>query len=74
MSTDEPTDLEATCGLFAAADILGVSPQRADQLSRQKGFPDPVSGDAPEGNLRRRRRWARSAIEAYAANRKETQP
>lgn len=69
MSTDETTE---TVGLFDAARILGVSPQRADQLSRQVGFPDTVDTDVEDGRLLRRRKWLRSAVEAYAAARKPT--
>lgn len=30
-------------GVQEIASMLGVSRQRADQLSRQKGFPEPVA-------------------------------
>lgn len=30
-------------GVQEIADLLGVSRARADQLSRQKGFPEPVA-------------------------------
>jgi predicted DNA-binding transcriptional regulator AlpA len=70
MPNDEPTD--PTCGTYEAARILGVSPQRADQLSRQEGFPAPVTTSATvNGRLVARRKWRRSDIETYAANRKE---
>lgn len=65
MSTDE------LIGIYAASRILGVSPQRADQLSRQTGFPEPEATVVAEG-LTPRRKWLRSAVEAWAAARKPT--
>lgn len=61
MSTDETTD--PTVGVAVIATMLGVSRQRADVLSRQKGFPDPVG----EGRLGRK--WLRSDVVAYQAAR-----
>jgi predicted DNA-binding transcriptional regulator AlpA len=47
-------------GLSELAELLGVSKQRADQLARQNGFPDPVAV------LRGGRLWDRAAVEAWA--------
>lgn len=50
-------------GITKVAEILGVSRQWADELSRTKGFPKPIDAAAP-GRL-----WRRSAIERYAERR-----
>lgn len=52
-------------GVTEIAELLGVSRQRADQLSRQKGFPEPV---AVLSNGRQRI-WAAEDVRAWAANR-----
>ena len=49
-------------GVQEIAKRLGVSRQRADQLSRQKGFPDPVMVLA-NGRMRI---WAHEAVETWA--------
>jgi hypothetical protein len=38
-----PPGLRALVGVAEVADLLGVSRQRADTLTRGKGFPDPVT-------------------------------
>ena len=46
MSSPTPTppdQLRALVGVADIADLLGVSRQRADALSRSKRFPDPVA-------------------------------
>ncbi|MGI8753349.1 MAG: helix-turn-helix transcriptional regulator [Acidimicrobiales bacterium] len=47
-------------GLAEIADLFGVSRQRADQLARQTGFPQP------EAVLQGGRIWKREDIEAWA--------
>jgi predicted DNA-binding transcriptional regulator AlpA len=42
------------------ADLLGVSRQRADQLSRTDSFPTPL-GEVAAGRI-----WRRSDVEAWA--------
>lgn len=56
---------DETVTTSGVARILGVSRQRADQLSRQTGFPAPTFTDDLG------RRWSRSAVEEYARQRKE---
>jgi hypothetical protein len=54
--------------LVAAGEIaamLGVSKQRADVLTRQKGFPDPAA-EVEVGGGRRIRAWERDDVEAWA--------
>lgn len=53
-----------TVTLAGAADILGVSRQWAHELSQRDGFPTPVLVTDLG------RRWAKSEIEAYAAERR----
>ena len=48
------------------AAIVGVTRQRIDQLSREKGFPDPWA------ELMTGRIWRDSDIREWAANRKVT--
>ncbi|MCU1489030.1 MAG: hypothetical protein JWM85_435, partial [Acidimicrobiaceae bacterium] len=48
------------CGVTEIAELLGVSRQRADQLSRYKGFPEPAA------TLSNGRIWLRSDVEAWA--------
>ena len=38
-----PGPLRALVGVAEVADLLGVSRQRADVLTRTKGFPDPIT-------------------------------
>jgi len=45
--TEEPTLGGRLVGVAEIADLLGVSRQRADQLSRSKGWPEPVDRVAP---------------------------
>jgi len=44
--------------------MLGVTRQRADQLTREKGFPDPM----PERRhgYGKRRTWDEAAVRAWA--------
>jgi len=51
-------------GLQEIADMLGVTRQRADQLTREKGFPDPM----PERRhgYGKRRTWGQAAVRAWA--------
>jgi hypothetical protein len=42
-----PGPLRALVGVAEVADLLGVSRQRADALTRTKGFPEPVTAVAP---------------------------
>lgn len=52
-------------GVQEIAALLGVSRQRADQLSRQKGFPEPV---AVLSNGRQRI-WQAEDVQAWATAR-----
>ncbi len=61
-TTSGPLDLVP---IGRAASILGVTRQRADELSRRTDCPAPAQ-ETPLGRL-----WNRADIEAYAANRKE---
>jgi predicted DNA-binding transcriptional regulator AlpA len=47
-------------GTTEVAELLGVSRQRADQLSRSEEFPAPV-GEIAAGRI-----WLRSEVEAWA--------
>lgn len=47
-------------GLAEVAELLGVSRQRADQLARTRGFPDPVA------TLVGGRIWERADVERWA--------
>jgi predicted DNA-binding transcriptional regulator AlpA len=47
-------------GLSELAALLGVSRQRADQLARQKGFPEPFA------TLRGGRLWLKEDVERWA--------
>lgn len=51
-------------GLHEVAEILAVSRQRADQLSRQVGFPKPTA------ELHGGRIWKRAEVERWHTNRK----
>jgi len=46
-------------GVTEIADLLGLSRQRCDQLSRTKGFPEP------EAELASGRVWKREEVEAW---------
>lgn len=59
----DPCDL---AGLAEAAEILGVSKQRAQQLSQQPGFPEPVA------RLKATPVWRRAELVALAASRRTT--
>jgi len=52
-----------TVGVQDIADMRGVSRQRADQITREKGFPDPL----PERRRKfgRRRRWDAVKVRAF---------
>jgi hypothetical protein len=56
-----PEDLVTAGGI---AGMLGVSKARADQLTRQKGFPEPAAEVATGG--RTIRTWRRQDVEAWA--------
>lgn len=47
-------------GTTEIAELLGVSRQRADQLSRTDGFPEPVA-EIAAGRI-----WLREDVEAWA--------
>lgn len=47
-------------GVTEIADMLGVSRQRADTLTRSKGFPEP------EAELKGGRVWSTRAVEEWA--------
>jgi predicted DNA-binding transcriptional regulator AlpA len=51
------------------AALLGVSRQRADQLSREKGFPEPVQRF--RDGRGEQKIWESSAIEAWVRARDE---
>jgi prophage regulatory protein len=46
-------------GVTEIGDLLGVSRQRADQLSRTDGFPEPI------GAIAAGRIWRRADVEAW---------
>jgi hypothetical protein len=54
---EEPGDL---VGVTEIGDLLGVSRQRADQLTRLEGFPEPI------GAIAAGRIWRRVDVEAWA--------
>jgi prophage regulatory protein len=54
---EQPGDL---VGVTEIGDLLGVSRQRADQLTRTEAFPDPVAV------LSAGRIWRRADVEAWA--------
>jgi prophage regulatory protein len=54
---DQPLDL---VGVTEIGQLLNVSRQRADQLTRVDGFPPPV-GEISAGRI-----WRRSDVEAWA--------
>lgn len=58
---EDPRNETITIG--GARLLLGVSRQRADELSRRADFPAPIDPDADI------RRWKRTEVEAYAAAR-----
>ena len=47
-------------GVQEIAELLGVTRQRVDQLSRSEGFPEP------EGELASGRIWRREVVEEWA--------
>ena len=51
-------------GITGVAEILGVTRQHADRLSKQRGFPKPVS------ELSRGRVWSAAAVRGYAKRRR----
>lgn len=55
--------MNETITIGGARLLLGVSRQRADELSRRADFPAPIDPDADI------RRWKRAEVEAYAAAR-----
>lgn len=55
-------------GVREIATFLVISRQRADQLSREKGFPEPYD------TLGRQRIWRTEDIEAWAATRRPEPP
>jgi predicted DNA-binding transcriptional regulator AlpA len=60
--------MEQFYGVREIANALGVSKQRASQLVRQKGFPDPVAmiGD--------REGWRPRDVTAWIRRNRATQP
>lgn len=52
-------------GVSEVAEMIGVSRQRADQLSRQKGFPEPVGMLGKS----RQRIWAEADVRAWIRQR-----
>jgi predicted DNA-binding transcriptional regulator AlpA len=54
---DQPGDL---VGVTEIGDLLGVSRQRADQLTRTDGFPEPVAV------ISAGRIWRRTDVDAWA--------
>jgi predicted DNA-binding transcriptional regulator AlpA len=52
--------VEDLVGVNEIGDLLGVSRQRADQLSRLEGFPEPI------GTIAAGRIWRRADVEAWA--------
>jgi prophage regulatory protein len=54
---EQPGDL---VGVTEIGDLLGVSRQRADQLTRTEGFPEPVAV------LSAGRIWRRADVEVWA--------
>ena len=52
-------------GITEIAQALNLSRQRADQLSRQVGFPKPL-GEVAAGRI-----WRRADIEKWLAKRRE---
>ena len=50
---------EDLVGITEIATLLGVSRQRADQLTRRPDFPEPLV------TLPRRRAWERKKVEAW---------
>lgn len=51
---------DSLMGLAEVAKLLGLSRQRADQLARTKGFPEPVA------ELIGGRIWQRESVERWA--------
>lgn len=51
-------------GVTEIAQMLGVSRQRADQLSRTEAFP------APQAELAAGRVWSREAVETWISSRR----
>jgi hypothetical protein len=58
-----PEDLVSVSGI---AKMLGVTKQRADQLSREKGFPEPAADLDTGGRVFRG--WRREDVAAWAAS------
>jgi predicted DNA-binding transcriptional regulator AlpA len=56
-------------GLAGLAELLGVARSRADQLARQKGFPEPAA--IIDG---RTRVWERAVVEQWARETGRMQP
>lgn len=57
-------DTRHVVGAYEIGEMLGVTRSRANQLSREKGFPNPV------GKLRMGNVWRRSDIDSWIAKRK----
>ena len=54
------------CGMSEIAVGLGISRQRADQLSHYKGFPEPIA------HLRAGRIWLEDDVRAWADKKERT--
>jgi hypothetical protein len=52
--------MDVVVGVTEIAGLINVSRQRADQISRTKGFPDPVQ-ELASGRL-----WLQADVEAWA--------
>lgn len=58
----------ALMGLHEIAELLGVSRQRADQLARQRDFPEPAA------EIRAGRIWLRADVERWRDAKRPRQP
>jgi predicted DNA-binding transcriptional regulator AlpA len=70
-SSDDARQRPEVVAIAGVAEILGVTRQRADILSRQKGFPEPLplaaGGDQP-------RVWLADEVREWAAKRATGSP
>ena len=60
MKSSTISDVAHLMGVKEIAELLGVSPQRADQLANKEGFPTPTAVLA-SGRI-----WNRDEVEAWA--------
>lgn len=61
--TCQVTSRDRLAGIHEIAELLGVSRQRVDQLSRQAGFPEPLD------TIRLGRVWRLVDVEAWIRRR-----